>query len=545
MRRPVWVCPPLASGHRWLWDYSCSQTWMPECLSGQVCPSNSGRVRVQSLQPPRFEGLTPTRVQFRGAHPHPPLPSFKSSHQRHLLDPGGFGFQTLPPAPKKTKPQTTHPSEKTKASPWGRSGVSGAAGKGSPQPAPAPGSPAPASPIAVAEGGKVGRAAPAPLRQSARRQPPVPGPSRLCSRTALPSALVRSLFFFFFSLSFPPPLPSSAIFPLQSIAGNRMWVTQQHCFKLRKLPLLLPKGSGGARGYRCGCRSRGGAGAARGGGSGGRSPSHVPEDRESGSGPLRLRQLLEVSGERGGGNPGPGSAGTETKRARQTSPQSLGSSRGARSGSWQRSLGWGGGRGDALDPGRLGRDRGGGGNPCFPGGVPGRCLGSPLPFLGVRSPVPSSCRPGGRVRCARRVPSALFSPPQPEREGSERTEGFVVHPGSEPDAATGPGCPPRPLDSLAWSMPEPPPTPPSPVPWTRGGCSSLPICIYISLSVCVCVSPQPLTFPFSVCSWEGWRGGGKSVGSTLCCRGAEGRPRFPASCSRLRKAEKHRKAGLG
>lgn len=99
LRRPVWVCPPLASGHRWLWDYSCSQTWMPECLSGQVCPSNSGRVRVQSLQPPRFEGLTPTRVQFRGAHPHPPLPSFKSSHQRHLLDPGGFGFQTLPPPP--------------------------------------------------------------------------------------------------------------------------------------------------------------------------------------------------------------------------------------------------------------------------------------------------------------------------------------------------------------------------------------------------------------------------------------------------------------
>lgn len=208
-------------------------------------------------------------------------------------------------------------------------------------------------------------------------------------------------------------------------------------------------------------------------------------------------------------------------------------------------VGMGRGTRGCSRPRQAGKGPRRGGNPCFPGGVPGRCLGSPLPFLGVRSPVPSSCRPGGRVRCARRVPSALFSPPQPEREGSERTEGFVVHPGSEPDAATGPGCPPRPLDSLAWSMPEPPPTPPSPVPWTRGGCSSLPICIYISLSVCVCVSPQPLTFPFSVCSWEGWRGGGKSVGSTLCCRGAEGRPRFPASCSRLRKAEKHRKAGLG
>lgn len=57
---------------------------------------------------------------------------------------------------------------------------------------------------------------------------------------------------------------SSAIFPLQSIAGNRMWVTQQHCFRLRKPP-LLPKGSRGARGCRRGCwmelgRSRGRSG---------------------------------------------------------------------------------------------------------------------------------------------------------------------------------------------------------------------------------------------------------------------------------------------
>lgn len=88
----------------------------------------------------------------------------------------------------------------------------------------------------------------APLHQLARRNrraaPPGSAAERLCPLLAR-----------FFS---------SAIFPLQSIAGNRMWVTQQHCFRLRKPP-LLPKGSRGARGCRRGCwmelgRSRGRSG---------------------------------------------------------------------------------------------------------------------------------------------------------------------------------------------------------------------------------------------------------------------------------------------
>lgn len=209
------------------------------------------------------------------------------------------------------------------------------------------------------EGGTRCSGAPAPIRAAPAIRP---GPSRLCSRTALPSA--RSLARFF----------SSAIFPLQSIAGNRMWVTQQHCFRLRKLPLLLPKGSGGARGCQCGCRSRGGTGGVRGGGHG-CSPSHVPEDLGSGSGPLRLSQPLEVSGERGG--PQPSQCGHRNKEGSANfAPESRQLQR-RKVRQLATLAGWGGDAGTLrTQPGWEGMA---GGDPCFPGGVPGWCSGSPLP----------------------------------------------------------------------------------------------------------------------------------------------------------------------
>lgn len=241
------------------------------------------------------------------------------------------------------------------------------------------------------------------------------------------------------------PFFSSAIFPLQSIAGNRMWVTQQHCLRLRKLLPPLPKGSGGARGRRCGCRGRGGAGGARGGGRS-CSPSHVPEHRGSGRG---LSQPPEVSGERGGGS-SPRSAGTETKRARQTSPQSLGSSRGARSGSWQCSWCGEGTRGRS-GPGQGGK--GPRGDPCFPGGVPGRCLGSLLPSPGRFRR--RRCR-GAPTACAqgplRRVPPATAR----RGTGDRRA---VAHPAPSQVQPQHPFCKSPRNPSAPWrgALPEPPP----------------------------------------------------------------------------------------
>lgn len=161
---------------------------------------------------------------------------------------------------------------------------------------PCPGEPGPG----LGAGAEGWRWAPAPasLRQSARRQPPVPAPPGAAAERLCP--LLQRCLGFFFSLS-------SAIFPLQSIAGNRMWVTQQHCFRLRKLPLLLPKGSGGTRGCRGGCRSPAATGSAQGPGSR-CSPSHVPKDRGSCLGPLRLSQPLEGAVLRGGTRNKEGSA---------------------------------------------------------------------------------------------------------------------------------------------------------------------------------------------------------------------------------------------
>lgn len=203
------------------------------------------------------------------------------------------------------------------------------------------------------------------------------------------------------------PFFSSAIFPLQSIAGNRMWVTQQHCLRLRKLPLLLPKGSGGARGRRCGCRGRGGAGGARGGGRS-CSPSHVPEHGGSGRG---LSQPPEVSGERGGGpalavrapkQRGLGKLHLRVSAAPEAQGQAAGNVRGA-----------GRGCGDAPVPDRVGGDRGG-----TPTSPEGSLVGAWAHFSRPRRALAGTAAETFRPR-VRRVPSAASL--RPQRDGAQGT----------------------------------------------------------------------------------------------------------------------------
>lgn len=263
---------------------------------------------------------------------------------------------------------------------------------------PCPGEPCPG----LGAGGEGWRWAPAPmsLRQSAGRQPAVPAPPGSAAERLCPlCSYVGSSFFF-------PPL-SSAIFPLQSIAGNRMWVTQQHCFKLRKLPLLLPKGSGGTRGCRGGCRSPAGTNSAQGWGYR-CSPSHVLQDRGSCLGPLGLNQPLEGSVLRGDTRNKEGSANftPESRQLQRRKVRQLATL-----------VGRGGDTGMRSAQARLGGDRGGGTPVSMGGSLAGAWahLSSPLP-------------PGTTFRlgdaCGALAGSPLLVP-----MGRRGDKGAFIHPG--------------------------------------------------------------------------------------------------------------------